>query len=258
MSKRVSSYLLLALLVLSTIAIAVPLLSTPVKAAGYSAWLKIVTTSWKGTNQCILPNGTAITLGFTPMCPDPDYTGFADRFNVTAQEAFVEVYSIKYDTLAIQHEGTFEPNATGFVKVSWTADPSEHAIMIVVKAKSYYGEKIGEGDLWKGIIMYALFIPPSNPNTDYSKFAEWLGVKNIYDPATGYPLNGNFSWNIEGGFESVADVTEFTGPLDYLVYTNHNNATYFAEVFGEETDAGTPVNAWVARAAKIFKLFHVH
>ncbi|MCD6591678.1 MAG: hypothetical protein J7K78_01510, partial [Thaumarchaeota archaeon] len=194
MSRKFSSYLLLALLVLSTVAVAVPLLSTPVYA-GYSAWLKIVTTSWKGTNQCILPNGTKITLGFTPMCPDPDHTGFAERFNVTGQEAFVEVYSIKYDTLAVQHEGTFEPNATGFVKVSWTADPSEHAVMIVVKAKSYYGEKIGEGDLWSGIIMYALLLPPENGNTNWTAFNKLLGVYSIYSNSK---PKANFSWSISG------------------------------------------------------------
>jgi len=228
----------------------------PVKAAGYSAWLKIVTTSWKGTNQCILPNGTAITLGFTPMCPDASYTGFAERFNVTAQEAFVEVYSIKYDTLAVQHEGTFEPNATGFVKVHWTADPSEHAIMILVKAKSYYGTKIGEGSLWKGIIMYALFLSPENPNTNWTVFNEWFGVKNIYGSSK---PKANFSWAMTGELKNntYADSTNgfnFTGPFDFMTI----NATAFAEVFGEETEDGLPVNAWVAQTAKIFKLFHVH
>ncbi|RLF97913.1 MAG: hypothetical protein DRN49_06755, partial [Thaumarchaeota archaeon] len=95
--------------------------------------------------------------------------------------------------------------------------------------------------------------------TDYEKFAEWLGISNFANPVT--TMGGNFSWNIHGGFvqdPDPDDINDFTGPLDYLVYTNHNNATYFAEVFGEETDAGTPVNAWVARAAKLFKLFHVH
>ena len=221
----------------------------PISAAGYSAWLKIVTTSWKGTNDPWLLSGN-----FMPMFPAGE--GFAERFNVTAQEAFVEVYSIKYDTLAVQHEGTFEPNATGFVKVSWTADPTEHAIMIVVKAKSYYGEKIGEGDLWDGIIMYALFLSPENPGTDWEKFNEWLGVKNIYGSSK---PTANFSWNIKGEFvnnlyaDSVNGFT-FTGPLDFMTIT----ATAFAEVFGNETEDGLPVNAWVAQTAKIFKLFHVH
>ncbi|MCS7133044.1 MAG: hypothetical protein NZ918_04945 [Aigarchaeota archaeon] len=177
MNRKIGSYILLALLVLSTIAVAVPLIATPAKSQGtYSAWLKVVTTSWDGA--------ACPGLGPSPMCPKG--LGFADRFNVTGQEAFVEVYSIKYDTLAVQHEGgPFEPNETGFVKISWSADPSEHALMIVVKAKSYYGERIGEGELWKGIIMYALFIPPSNPATDYGTFAKWLGVFTTFKPHIG-------------------------------------------------------------------------
>ncbi|MCS7133043.1 MAG: hypothetical protein NZ918_04940, partial [Aigarchaeota archaeon] len=63
---------------------------------------------------------------------------------------------------------------------------------------------------------------------------------------------------MEGKYIVVGNTLDFKGPLDYLVYENWNNASYFAEVFGAETAAGTPSNAWVARAAKIFKLFHVH
>jgi len=251
MNRKIGSYILLALLVLSTIVVAVPLISTPVKAAGYSAWLKIVTTSWNGTTSSSLPGN------FMPMFPDPDAIGFADRFNVTGQEAFVEVYSIKYDTLAVQYEGTFEPNATGFVKVSWDADPSEHAIMIVVKAKSYYGEKIGEeGELWSGIIMYALFLSPSNPDTNWKKFNEWFGISSICGENK---PNANFSLSMTGELQNVtyADSSNgfnFTGPFDFMTI----NASAFAEVFGNETEDGLPVNAWVAQTAKIFKLFHVH
>jgi len=94
MSRKYSSYILIALLLLATAAIAVPVLVTPVKAAGGSAWLKIVTPAWKGTTTCYLPDGTTVTAG-TPVCPDTSYKGFADRFNVTSMEAFVEVYSIR-------------------------------------------------------------------------------------------------------------------------------------------------------------------
>ncbi|RLI44216.1 hypothetical protein DRO64_04385, partial [Candidatus Bathyarchaeota archaeon] len=250
MSRKIGLIFLISLLLLSTVAIASTAFIAPVASQlEHHAWLKIVTTSWKGTNDTsVLPGN------FMPMFPAGE--GFAERFNVTDQEAFVEVYSIKYDTLAVQHEGTFEPNATGFVKVSWTADPSEHAIMIVVKAKSYYGEKIGGGSLWSGIIMYALFLSPENPNTDWEKFNEWLGVKNIY--GTNKP-KANFSWSIAGEFENntYADKGNgfnFTGPFDFMTI----NASAFAKVFGNETEDGLPVNAWVAQAAKIFKLFHVH
>ena len=250
MSRKIGLIFLISLLLLSTVAVASTAFIAPVASQPeHYAWLKIVTTSWKGTSDA-----SALPGNFMPMFPAGK--GFAERFNVTAQEAFVEVYSIKYDTLAVQHEGTFEPNATGFVKVSWTADPSEHAIIIVVKAKSYYGEKIGAGNLWSGIIMYALFLSPENPNTDWEKFNEWLGVKNIYGISK---PKANFSWSIAGEFKNniYADKVNgfnFTGSFDFMTI----NATAFEEVFGNETEDGLPVNAWVAQTAKIFKLFHVH
>jgi len=295
MSRKFSSYLLLALLVLSTIAVAVPLLSTPAAAAGKSAWLKIVTSAWKGAS-CGIYDG--ISTGFaddapgvnTPMCPGG--SGFADRFNVTGQEAFVEVYGIDPSFGSLQFEGTFEPNATGFVKISWTVN-DDWGLLILVKAKSYYGTKIGEGEPFSGIIMYALLIPPRNAtgpalsDSIVEKIANITGVRTIDRDADGtldYPslLKANFSLNLDGTYswhtnEFIDDDTEpdedlndyfnfvNSGPFDYLNGSNVDLGS-FATVFGNETEwtdeAGNvhhdPVNAWVARVAKIFKLFHVH
>jgi len=133
MSKRYSSYFLIALLLLATAAIAVPMLVTPVKAQGGSAWLKIVSTEWVGAPCAEIPSTT-------PMCPAG--TTFPERYNVTGQRAFVEVYSIDPRTLTVRERQFIgEPNATGFVKISWSV-PDNYGLLILVKAKSYYGDKI--------------------------------------------------------------------------------------------------------------------
>ncbi|MCD6536727.1 MAG: hypothetical protein J7K49_06850, partial [Thaumarchaeota archaeon] len=205
MNRKIGSYILLALLVLSTIVIAVPLISTPAAAAGKSAWLKIVTSAWKGTS-CGIYDG--IDTGFandaagrnTPMCPGG--SEFAERFNVTGQEAFVEVYGIKPNFELMQLQGTFEPNATGFVKISWTVD-DDWGLLILVKAKSYYGTKIGAGTPFSGIIMYALLIPPRNStgpalsDSVVTKIAELTGVSNLANYDEDY-LKWNFTVNDDG------------------------------------------------------------
>ncbi|HDD56824.1 MAG TPA: hypothetical protein ENG18_02250, partial [Nitrososphaeria archaeon] len=143
MSRKIGLIFLISLLLLSTVAIASTAFIAPVSAAGKTAWLKIVTSAWKGVS-CGIYDG--VSSGFagdapnvnTPMCPGG--TGFADRFNVTSQEAFVEVYGIKPNFALFQLQGTFEPNATGFVKISWTVD-DDWGLLIEVKAKSYYGTR---------------------------------------------------------------------------------------------------------------------
>ncbi|HDJ66365.1 MAG TPA: hypothetical protein ENF33_01430, partial [Nitrososphaeria archaeon] len=288
MNRKIGLIFLISLLLLSTVAIASTAFIAPVSSqAKKTAWLKIVTTSWKGVN-CGIYDG--ISTGFygddvgvnTPMCPGG--TGFAERFNVTSQEAFVEVYGIKPNFALFEHQGTFEPNATGFVKISWDVD-DHWGLLILVKAKSYYGTRIGEKDPFSGIIMYALLIPPRNvtgpalsPNV-VEKIANLTGVSTIDrdgDAILDYPnlLKANFSLNLDGRYswhtdESIDDDTapdedaddyfDFaeSGPFDYLNGSNIDLGT-FATIFGNETAEGTPVNAWVAKAAKIFKLFHVH
>jgi len=256
MSRKYSSYILIALLLLATAAIAVPMLVTPVKAAGGSAWLKIVTPAWNpylkaGAPYCKLANGTDLKVG-TPVCPDPAVTGFADRFNVTSMEAFVEVYGIKPEWGYVARQGVFEPNATGFVKISWSVDDN-WGLLVLVKAKSYYGQRIGEGSPFKGIIIYALFIPPRNVDaTTLGKIADMTGVSKMTNYAT--ILKGNFSWSIDGTFvQHSSGPFPFanSGAFDYLNGTKVNLGN-FSKTFDK------PEKAWVARAAKIFKVFHVH
>ncbi|RLG03214.1 MAG: hypothetical protein DRN60_01855, partial [Thaumarchaeota archaeon] len=280
MSKKIGLIFLISLLLLSTVAIASTAFIAPVSAAGKTAWLKIVTTSWKGVS-CGIYDG--ISTGFyddgvgvnTPMCPGG--SGFAERFNVTSQEAFVEVYGIKPNFALFEPQGTFEPNATGFVKISWDVD-DHWGLLILVKAKSYYGTRIGEGDPFSGIIMYALLIPPRNVTgpalspSVVEKIANLTGVSSYTNYAT--ILKANFSLNLDGTYEWHTDEDvvggvepdklsddyfDFaaSGPFDYFNGSNVDLGT-FATIFGNETAEGTPVNAWVAKAAKIFKLFHVH
>jgi len=280
MSRKIGLIFLISLLLLSTVAIASTAFIAPVSAGGKTAWLKIVTSAWKGVS-CGIYDG--VSSGFagdapgvnTPMCPGG--TGFADRFNVTGQEAFVEVYGIKPNFELFQRQGTFEPNATGFVKIHWDVD-DDWGLLILVKAKSYYGTKIGAGDPFSGIIMYALLIPPRNAtgpalsDTVLEKIANMTGVSSLTNFEDNY-LKWNFTVNDDGlidvhgdrGTEGTEDYFDFdlpraglgSGPFDYLNGSNVDLGT-FATIFGNETEEGHPVNAWVARAAKMFKLFHVH
>ncbi|MEM2332200.1 MAG: hypothetical protein QXF28_04690, partial [Nitrososphaerota archaeon] len=132
MNRKIVSLVFISLLILSTAIIAATLVTTPV-AAAKTAWLKIVTPAWKGTNTCILPDGSSVTVG-SPVCPDPAYKGFADRFNVTDMEAFVEVYGIKPEWGYTPLQRTPEPNATGFVQISWSVDDT-WGLLVLVKAK---------------------------------------------------------------------------------------------------------------------------
>ncbi|RLG07412.1 MAG: hypothetical protein DRN68_05415, partial [Thaumarchaeota archaeon] len=276
MSRKIGLIFLISLLLLSTVAVASTAFIAPVSAAGKSAWLKIVTSAWKGTS-CGIYDG--ISTGFandapgvnTPMCPGG--SGFADRFNVTGQEAFVEVYGIKPNFELFQKQGTFEPNATGFVKISWTVDDT-WGLLIEVKAKGYYGEKIGEGDPFSGIIIYALLIPPRNmPSDAAEKVANMTGLFGPWDAGTVTSI-GNVTVNDDGiidyhgglvGGVAGAGAFDFnlsraglgSGPFDVLNGTSVDLDS-FATIFGNETAEGHPVNAWVARAAKMFKVFHVH
>jgi len=79
----------------------------PIQAQAYeTAWLKVVTPSWRGLGD-----------EFNPL-PDPAGTAVADRYNVT--NAFVELYT---NIPAVSEEpillGTFRTNGTGFVQIKW-------------------------------------------------------------------------------------------------------------------------------------------
>ncbi|MEM4005348.1 MAG: hypothetical protein QXM43_06915, partial [Desulfurococcaceae archaeon] len=239
MNRKIVSLVFVSLLILSTVIVAAALVTTPV-AASKSAWLKIVTPAWKpyvdNVPKCILPDGTVVSVG-SPVCPDPNAKGFADRFNVTGMEAFVEVYGIKPEWGYTPLQGTYEPNATGFVQISWTVDDN-WGLLVLVKAKSYYGEKIGAGTPFKGIIIYGLLIPPVGANSS--------NVGKI----TGYAEIGNYSITIEGQKQNYTSPPAH-GTFDVLAGDSVNLAS-FSKVFNK------PENAWVAHAAKIFKLFHVH
>jgi len=266
---RAISLGLAIMLLISMSVVGVSLVLNPAVAVGRSAWLKIVTSAWKGTS-CGIYDG--VDTGFsgddvevnTPMCIDPSVSGFADRFNVTGLEAFVEVYGLKPEMGLIQMQGIFGINATGFAKISWTIDDN-WGLLVLVKAKSYYGEEIGKGSPFKGIIIYALAIPPRSMTEEAKE--KFLNMSGLYTEWTSGVFNyvGNVTINDDGLIDYHADYFDFnlpraglgSGPFDILNGT-HVDLASFSEIFGNETKAGTPVNAWVARATKIFKVFHAH
>jgi hypothetical protein len=144
--KSLLSGVLVSLLILSTAVVAVSLFATATFGQEYyEAWLKIVTSAWKGTPDTTLP-------GVTPVMPTG--TTFPERYNVT--NVCVEVWRIKQ--YGEDYGGVFSVNATGFVKIKWPRDWEN--VTIVVKAKSYQGQCIGTGDLYRGIIIYWLTVNP--------------------------------------------------------------------------------------------------
>ena len=265
--RKLASFIILSLLSLvmllaPVLVVISTLLTTPVVAVGGSAWMKIVTHAWRGTS-CGIHGGTDFYEGAVeinaPMCINQSVLGFADRFNITYWRAFVEVYGIKPDFSLLMLQGTFEPNATGFVKISWTVDP-DWGLLILVKAKSYYSEKIGKGEPFKGIIIYALLIPPRNPTPEaLEKMAKLTGLYSLGSASYREVLKKNFSINMNGVRTDYPGSFSFanSGPFDYLNGTGVNLRD-FSEAFGRENQAKTPLNAWIAKAAIIFMIYQVH
>jgi hypothetical protein len=218
-----------------------------VQAAGtYSAWLKIVTPSWNGD---VCPGAPVTSTPQMKACPDSATTGFADRYNLTGQWYFVEVYHERGAPFndAVRYPQTFYPNGTGFVQIRWPDDWAN--LTVVVKAKSYDGTEVGAGSLYSGIIVYMLVV---NASPGY------LNAKFGFSPPVDTRLNGTVLLDGTLAFttsygESWADLLNTysgsrAGPVDSLAL--HPNQ--FANAFSD------PRNAWVANASVIFTPFHVH
>jgi hypothetical protein len=235
MIGKSNAVLLALLLALPTAFMATAFIAPAVGQTNYSAWLKIVTDSWDG----------ATYPGFqTPVRPTG--VGFPDRYNAT--NVCVELYKFKNPGSVSpaplsSWEGPIKagsPNGTGFIKVSWPT--SWENVTIIVKAKSYQGDCIGEGNPFQGIIVYWLTI---NPTASFrAKFGVGAGNRTIGDDGIEVTHGATFDWDINAPFGSgPVDVVSYnTGPITFQV--NHNDP--YAR------------NAWVARAAYIFKLFREH
>jgi hypothetical protein len=208
----------------------------------YIAWLKIVTDSW---------DGSAYPGYLTPV--NPAGIDFPGRYNVT--NVCVELYRFTNPTrqnpAPLTHfERRFagSPNATGFIEISWPA--SWENVTVVVKAKSYKGECIGTENErpFEGIIVYWLTFGRVSQSF-YNKF---IGNSTNPRPApANYTIgddgilkthDADFNWNIRAPFGS--------GPVDVVLY-NTGPITF-------QANHGSTRNAWVARAAYIFMLFHEH
>jgi len=235
MIGKSNAVLLALLLALPTAFMATAFIAPAVGQTNYSAWLKIVTDSWDG----------ATYPGFqTPVRPTG--VGFPDRYNAT--NVCVELYKFKNpnrDSPAPLNswEGPIKagsPNGTGFIRVSWPT--SWENVTIVVKAKSYQGDCIGADNPFQGIIVYWLTINPTD--SFRAKFGVGPGNRTIGDDGIEVSHGATFNWDINAPFGSgPVDVVSYnTGPITFQV--NHNDP--YAR------------NAWVARAAYIFKLFHEH
>jgi hypothetical protein len=219
-----------------------------------SAWLKLVTESWKGVYVVESPDDTDT---WTLVLPDPGLTGFADRYNVT--NACVEVYRLKSGG-GFDRAGTFYPNGTGFVRIEWPTFWEN--VTVIVKAKSYQGECITGGTPFSGLIVYWLTVSPTDGFLDYFDPTGTLGAGDvatfnddgtldIWDDVDGDGLMSDelqtlvaTSANIISGGSNLR-----SGPVDIVGDLTPDE---FADTFS------SPANAWVARASYIFKVFHEH
>jgi len=233
MIGKSNAILLALLLAIPTVFLAAAVLTPVYSQPTYSAWIKIVTDSWDG----------GAFAGFTTPV-NPTGVGFADRYNVT--NACVELYRFKNPNRESPAplnawDGPIaagSPNGTGFIRISWPSGWEN--VTIIVKAKSYQGDCIGAGNPFTGIIIYWLTV---NPTASFlSKFGFTATNSTIGDDGIEVPHGGDFDWNIPAPYGSgPVDVVEYaSGPITFTI--NHND----------------PRNAWVARAAYIFKLFHAH
>ncbi|MEM4344071.1 MAG: hypothetical protein QXT91_07005, partial [Candidatus Caldarchaeum sp.] len=229
MIGKSQAVLLALLLALPTAFLGAAVLTTQAQTT-YSAWLKIVTDSW---------NGVPFS-GFTTPANGTFIGGFADKYNATN----VCVFLVHFKANLTQWDppvSAGSPNGTGFIQVSWPA--SWPNVTIIVKAKSYQGDCIGGPDPFRGIIVYWLTV--SGTPSFYEKFFGTgiaSGNRTVGDDGIRVDHGGNFDWNYPAPFGSgpVDAVDYASGPVTLSI--NHND----------------PRNAWVARAAYIFKLFHEH
>jgi len=235
MIGKSNAVLLALLLALPTAFMATAFIAPAVGQPTYSAWLKIVTDSWDGSGP------------LTPVFPAAP--GFPDRYNAT--NVCVELYKFKnpnrQDPAPLNSwEGPIRagsPNGTGFIRVSWPT--SWENVTIVVKAKSYQGDCIGEGNPFQGIIVYWLTINPTD--SFRNKFGITFANSTIGDDGIEVDASTGayFDWDVDAPFGA--------GPVD--VVAPKNPATWGVDF---EKDHNDPRRAWVARAAYIFKLFHEH
>ncbi|MDJ0270726.1 MAG: carboxypeptidase-like regulatory domain-containing protein [Aigarchaeota archaeon] len=256
-----------ALLVATALVLALPLalFAAQPAEAQESLWLKLVTNAWKGTD---CPPATGSRLTGVPACA-PTTGGFADRYNAT--NTFVELYfNLRLSPGApppAESVGPFYPNATGFVQIPWqTRYNTYDNLTIFVKAKSFQGNDIGAGKPFNGIIVYALFV--TNDNDTVKKITGIEGVAGQYNvtvnddglvdthktaSAGGTGSNFGKDFGLRGGRGSTDNMT--TGPVDILTSMGGKGKfalKWFAGNFSK------PVDAWIARTAYLFKVFHVH
>jgi hypothetical protein len=207
-----------------------------------TAWLKIVTPSWNGV---VCPGAPVTSTPQMRACPSTAFLGFADRYNLTGQWYFVEVYQERGAPFndVVRYPQTFYPNGTGFVQIRWPQDWAN--LTVVVKAKSYDGTEVGAGTLYDGIIVYMLVVNAS-PAYLSAKFGLPGATRQnatILLDGERYAVSFGQNWaELLGASDSRA------GPVDSLALHPNQFATAFSD----------PRNAWVANASVIFTPFHVH
>ncbi|MEM4227960.1 MAG: hypothetical protein QW793_07285, partial [Candidatus Caldarchaeum sp.] len=261
MIGKSQAVLLALLLALPTAFLGAAIVSPAFAQTNHTAWLKIVTSAWKGNPS---------TGGISPVLPTG--TDFAERYNVT--NVCVEVYRFKNPRTDhdftnpnwprnllgnLTWEGpvapvTDRPNGTGFIQIQWPSGWDN--LTVIVKARSYQGECISGGTPFSGIIVYWLTVNATE------RFKHAL----IGAPFTTIPYGANVTLNDDGLWDihptgpgvnfdfNLPRAGYKSGPVDFL--DNATGTGYDPKWFAG--NFSTPGRAWVARAAYMFKVFHEH
>jgi len=251
-SAKILAPALIVVLALATIvpviAVLMPLTSAQA-AAEWNAYLKLVTPAWKGTNDTSKSYDDWYESGWYLPPVFPTGTTWVERYNLTKIDSngdptlesnvVVGVYYVTKSNPNPSPYKTFTPNGTGFVQISWPKDWPN--VTIAVKAKGWYGDKIGTDKLFSGIILAMITVNPteswykqfgaigmSDTNATLSMAGTWVDATTSHDGSNFFDFRKN-------------------GPVALLSMTPGNFSYYNA-----------PERAFVTVCAVTWLKFHTH
>ncbi|MCL7385008.1 MAG: hypothetical protein LZ158_01395, partial [Thaumarchaeota archaeon] len=250
-SAKILAPALIVVLALATIVPVIAVLMPSAQAAAeWNAYLKLVTPAWKGTHDTSKSYNDWYENGWYLPPVFPNGTTWVERYNLTKIDSngdptlesnvVVGVYYVTKSNPNPSPYKTFTPNGTGFVQISWPKDWPN--VTIAVKAKGWYGDKIGTDRLFSGIILAMITVNATE--SWYDQF----GVTTTYK-------NKNATLSMAGKWDDATtshDGSNFfdfrkNGPVALLKMTPGNFSYYNA-----------PERAFVVNCSVTWLKFHTH
>ena len=243
-SAKILAPALIVVLALATIVPVIAVLMPSAQAQALNvAYLKLVTPAWKGTHEPGEP--------WDPTKPPvfPTGTTWIERYNLTKIDSngdptlesnvVVGVYFVTPANPNPLPYKTFTPNGTGFVKIEWPKEWSN--VTIAVKAKGWYGDKIGTDRLFSGIILSMITVNATE------SWYEQFGATGLYPTNATLSLNG--IWD-EANHDTYTTAFDFrkNGPVVLLTMYPGRSFTFY--------DA--PEKAFVVNCSVTWMKFHTH